>query len=203
MNATPLTRRQQAILELLHSRRAGGLPPPTLPELCETLGLSSRGSLHKQVSGLIEAGLVAPMDGKQRGVRLLDKPQNMPQRLPMLGRIAAGRPIDAVPDVADIVVPDELLGRGACYVLQVRGDSMLEAGIFDGDWVVIESRDTARNGQIVVALIDGEQATLKRLEHQGSEIVLHAENQSHAAQRFASSRVQIQGVLVGQMRSYR
>ena len=99
-------------------------------------------------------------------------------------------------------MPTQLRTANPCYVLEVRGDSMIEEGILDGDWVVIEHRDHARNGEIVVALVDGEEATLKRLERRANEVVLHPANNNLSAMHFSPDRVQIQGVLVGQMRRY-
>lgn len=200
---TALTRRQASLLEYLTRRHASALPPVSIQQACTDLGLTSRGSLHKQVTALIEAGLVEPLEGKQRGLRLRADPER-PQvrRLKVLGRIAAGRPIEALADEQAIDVPVQLAPRGEGYVLKVRGDSMIDAGILDGDWVVIEPTSEPRRGAIVVALIDGHETTLKRFERKGAEIWLHAENSAWPTQRYAAQRVEIQGTLVGQMRSY-
>lgn len=200
-----LTRRQQEIYDYLREHLADFPHPPTLDELCDALGLSSRGSLHKQIQALIEAGLVEPMNNLRRGIRLVeDEPEavNAPEALPLYGYIAAGQPIEAIANPETIDVPAQLRTAKPCYVLEVRGDSMIEEGILDGDWVVIEHRDHARNGEIVVALVDGEEATLKRLEKRSNEVVLHPANSSLSAMRFSAERVHIQGVLVGQMRRY-
>jgi repressor LexA len=199
---TALTRRQQSILEYLREQREAEAHPPTLDELCRALGLRSRGSMHKHVQALVDAGLVEPLSGKQRGVRLCEPAANDLHTLPLLGRIAAGQPIEALEDPQELEVPTQLRGRGHCYVLQVRGDSMIGEGILDGDWVVIESRDHARNGEIVVALIDGEEATLKRIEQTPSACILHPANSALAPLRYAPERVQIRGVVKGQMRAY-
>ena len=198
-----LTRRQQAIYEYLRDHQERFDHPPTLDELCHALGLKSRGSLHKQIHALVEAGLVEPMDKKQRGVRLTGQPRRSENEVPWLGYIAAGRPIEALENAEVIEVPSELQGRGETYVLQVRGDSMVDAGILDGDWVVIEQREYARNGEIVVALIDETEATLKRIEQRPGEVVLHPANGSMAPLSYSPERVRVQGVLVGQMRAYR
>jgi repressor LexA len=201
-----LTRKQQEIYDYLCAHRDRFAYPPTLDELCAALGLASRGSLHKHVQALVEAGLVEPMDRRQRGVRLAagvcEESEAGEEGLLLLGTIAAGRPIEAVANPEPLAVPRQLRGRGECYVLQVRGDSMVEEGILDGDWVVIERRDHARNGEIVVALIDGEEATLKRIEQRPGEVLLHPANAAMAPLRYAPDRVRIQGVLVGQMRAY-
>jgi len=202
-----LTRRQQEIFEYLKEHLGRFPHPPTLDELCEALGLKSRGSLHKQIQALIEAGLVEPMNNLRRGIRLVEDDDigdaaNDSESLPLYGYIAAGRPIEAISNPEHIDVPSQLRTPNPCYVLEVRGDSMIEDGILDGDWVVIEHRDQARNGEVVVALVDGEEATLKRLESRAGEVVLHPANSSMSAMHFSPERVQIQGVLVGQMRRY-
>jgi len=206
MNMPSLTRRQQEIYEYLLTHLHEFPHPPTLNELCEALGLSSRGSLHKQLQALIREGLIEPMNNQRRGVRLvrqidddIDPDQN---ELPLYGRIAAGQPIEAVSTPETIAVPPPLRTENPCYVLKVRGDSMIEEGILDGDWVVIEQRDHARNGEIVVALVDGEEATLKRIEQQDGKVILHPANSEMQPMTFLPEQVQIQGVLVGQMRSY-
>jgi len=197
-----LTRRQQAILDYLRQSQLRQTHPPTLDELCSALGLRSRGSMHKHVTALVHAGYVEPLSGKQRGVRLSEAKEDDPSTLPLLGRIAAGRPIEAVQDSQELEVPRQLRGKGRCYVLQVRGDSMIDDGILDGDWVVIEQRDYARDGEIVVALIDGEDATLKRIEQRPDVCILHPANSDLEPQHYAPGRVNIQGVVVGQMRAY-
>lgn len=202
---TPLTRRQQAVLDYLRLRERQGAYPPTLEEICQALGLKSRGSLHKHIQALVDARLVEPPNGRQRGVRLLqeDPIEERECGLPFFGYIAAGRPIEAIATPQYMEVPAALRSDASCYVLQVRGDSMVEDGILDGDWVVIEQRDHARNGDVVVALVDGHEATLKRLEQSRNEVVLHPANGTMQALRYAPHRVRIQGVLVGQMRRYR
>ena len=200
-----LTRRQQEIFEYLREHLDDFPHPPTLDELCEALGLSSRGSLHKQIQALIDAGLVEPMHNLRRGIRLVDdKPDGFTgdHGLPLYGYIAAGQPIEAISNPETIDVPPQLRTPNPCYVLEVRGDSMIDEGILDGDWVVIEHREQARNGEIVVALVDGEEATLKRLEQKPGEVVLHPANERLEPMRFSPERVQVQGVLVGQMRRY-
>ena len=200
-----LTRRQQEIFDYLRAHLADFPHPPTLDELCDALGLRSRGSLHKQIQALIDAGLVEPMNNLRRGIRLAEEQPEIIDEgdaLPLYGYIAAGQPIEAIANPETIHVPTQLRTANPCYVLEVRGDSMIEEGILDGDWVVIEHRDHARNGEIVVALVDGEEATLKRLERRANEVVLPPANNNLSAMHFSPDRVQIQGVLVGQMRRY-
>ncbi|WP_435104632.1 transcriptional repressor LexA [Arhodomonas sp. AD133] len=196
----PLTRRQQQILDFLRDCAREG-EAPTLGEICTAFRLKSRGSLHKHIQALVAAGFVAPMNGRRRGVHLTKQATDA-DGLPMLGRIAAGRPIEAVRDHERVAVPPQLQGRGECYVLQVRGDSMIDEGIFDGDWVIVEHRSRADNGELVVALVDDEAATLKRIEQQPGEVVLHPANADHEPQHYTPDQVTIQGVVVGQMRRY-
>jgi len=196
----PLTRRQQEIYDFLNQHGDGFEHPPTLDELCYALGLSSKGSLHKQIQALVDAGLVEPMNNQRRGIRLVE--QENDSSLPVLGYIAAGQPIEAIEQRETIHVPDQLRTAKPCYVLQVRGDSMIDDGILDGDYIVVEQSNQARNGDIVVALIDGTEATLKRIEQKSREVILHPANSHMQPMRFSSERVSIQGVLVGQMRSY-
>ena len=172
------------------------------------LGMASRGSLYKHIMALIEVGLVEPFTGNKRGgVRLTAQAQNNDSTseldLPFVGYIAAGKPIEAVETVSYMAVPDALKTDKPCYVLQVKGDSMIEAGIFDGDWVVIEQRDYASNGEIVVALIENSEATLKYIEQAAEQVLLLPANSNMAAMSYRPEQIEIQGVLVGQMRSYR
>jgi repressor LexA len=198
----PLTRRQQQIYAYLRDHAGDFSHPPTLDELCQALGLASRGSLHKHIQALIRARLVAPMDGQQRGIRLVQEASAEPG-LPFLGTIAAGRPIEAVPQPETMAVPESLLGGKPSYVLQVRGDSMVELGILDGDYVIIEQCDNAPNGAIVVALVNNEEVTLKTLEQQPGKVILHPANAAMRPMSYAPEQVQIQGVLIGQFRRYR
>ena len=128
---------------------------------------------------------------------------NDAQSLPVLGRIAAGTPIEAIQQERDrIAVPETLLGSGEHYVLEVQGDSMIEAGILDGDFVVIRKGDTAQTGEIVVALVMGEEATLKRLRRKGGSIALEAANPKYQTRVFGPDQVEVQGRLVGLIRRY-
>lgn len=203
-----LTRRQREIFDYLRDNLENFTYPPTLDELCKALGMASRGSLYKHILSLIEAGLVESFSGnKQGGIRLTLKArqnQGAPDSsLPFVGKIAAGKPIEALETVSYMTVPEALKSDKPCYVLQVKGDSMIEAGIFDGDWVVIEQRSYADNGDCVVALIEKSEATLKFIEQTLEKIVLIPANAAMAALSYRPEQVEIQGVLVGQMRSYR
>ena len=196
-----LTRRQRALYEYLKDHFDASDEAPSLDELCAALGVSSRGSLHKHLHALVEAGLIEPINRKHRGIRLRP-PAPEDERLPLLGTVAAGQPIEALPEPEYMNVPDQLRTNRPCYVLRVKGDSMIDAGIWDGDFVVIEQRNAARNGEIVVALVNNTEVTLKRIEQRPGKVILHPENASLAPLTYAPADVQIQGVVVGQMRRY-
>ncbi|MCB1633067.1 MAG: transcriptional repressor LexA [Xanthomonadales bacterium] len=201
-NDAALTRAQHRLLSALRQWQEDGGNPPTLAQLCDYLGLRSKGSMHKQVQALVDAGLVEPMAGLARGVRLTAAAQDARPTLPLLGRIAAGRPIEATFDSERIDIPPSLCPRGHAYVLEVRGESMIDAGILDGDRVIIDADRQARRGDIVVALIDGREATLKRLGRVGPPLVLEAANPNYPAQILDPARVQFQGVLHALWRQY-
>ncbi|HIG64956.1 MAG TPA: transcriptional repressor LexA [Methyloprofundus sp.] len=203
-----LTRKQQDIFEFLLNNHKDFPYPPTLDEVCSALGLNSRGSLHKHIKALIEAGLVESSDRKQKGIRLTEQAKQYLQAsdesagTPFVGFIAAGRPIEAIEQISYINIPEQIKTDKTCYILQVKGDSMIEEGIFDGDWVIIEQRSCARNGEIVVALIEKSEATLKFIEQYPHETLLIPANSNMSAMKYRPEQVEIQGVLVGQMRSY-
>jgi repressor LexA len=210
-----LTRKQQEVLDFLVANQDQFNQPPTLDELCFAMGLKSRGSLHKHIQGLINAGLVEAPNRKQRGVRLTEqslaiKPTSNVNSdkfddhlTPFVGAIAAGTPIEALENISYMSLPDEIKTDNSCYILKVKGDSMIDDGIFDGDWVIIEQRSHARNGEIVVALIEKTDATLKYIEQYPHETVLIPANKNMRPMHFQPQQVEIQGVLVGQMRSYK
>jgi repressor LexA len=131
------------------------------------------------------------------------EPANDPVAIPVMGRIAAGVPIEAIQQHShSIIVPPELISAGEHFALEVRGDSMIEAGIFEGDTVLIKRTDTADTGDIVVALVDEEEATLKRIRKKGASIALEAANTAYETRIFGPDRVRIQGKLVGLIRRY-
>ena len=197
-----LTRRQRALYEYLKDHFNASDEAPSLDELCTALGVRSRGSLHKHLQALVEAGLVEPLNGKHRGIRLRHPEPDEEEGLPLLGTIAAGRPIEALPQPEYMKVPDQLRTNRPCYVLRVKGDSMIDAGILDGDYVVLEQREAVRNGEIVVALVNNHEVTLKRIEQRPGKVILHPENAALKPLTYSPEEVRIQGVVVGQMRRY-
>ena len=203
MNDAYLTRRQADVLAWLEDHLRRGGRPPKLDEICRGLRLRSRGSLHKHVNALIEAGFVEPMRGRRRGVRLRE--DSVGGSVPLAGTIAAGRPIEAVEVPESFEVPALLRSKRPSFALRVRGESMIGDGILDGDIVIVERREQARDGEIVVAVVDGAEATLKRLrtlEGPPAAVELRPSNPQMEALRYSPDRVRVTGVVTGQMRSY-
>ncbi len=197
-----LTTQQKRVLDFIRAfiRRHGH--SPSLREIGEGIDIQSRGAVHRHVQTLIDRGVLKRTRSGWRTLELVETDETSPS-LPLLGKIAAGRPIEAIPGHDEINIAEMLLGEER-YVLQIEGDSMIEAGILDGDLVVIQHADTASDGEIVVALIDDQEATLKRLFHlSGRRIKLVAENHKLSPLIYPADRVRIQGVLTGQLRSYR
>lgn len=201
-----LTPAQQKTLDFIrrYRRLQGGCP--SLMEIAAGIGIRSRGVAHRYVQALIVAGYLRQHPGRKRGLELTEKAEKISipaTTLPLLGSIAAGRPIEAVPGEDTIDLTAFLLGLNR-YALRVRGDSMIEAGILDGDTVIIDARDSADDGAIVVALIDEAEVTLKRLQYRkDGSIQLSAANPAYTPMIYGAARVRIQGVVVGVLRSYR
>lgn len=202
-----LTERQRDILEFIRGFQKTRGVAPTHREICDHFGFSSYGTVYKHLSLLQKKGLIRRDWNQKRGVEVVQEPETQSstprgvRELPLFGYIAAGRPIDV--DVSDetIIVPEELTSRGDNYVLKVRGDSMIDDGIFDGDLVVVSRRERADNGEMVVASINGE-VTLKRFYFEGERVRLQPAN-SMMNPIFAPSRdVAVQGVVVGLMRRF-
>jgi repressor LexA len=199
MRTTMLTEREQDTLNFITQYYIRERRAPLLAEIAQGLGIQSKGVIHRYLSSLEDKGYIE-RHSRSRGIELIDKPDV--DELPLLGRIAAGKPIEAIED-QQLVNFSHLLGGPNRYVLQVKGHSMIDEGIRNGDLVVIESSNIARKNQIVVALIDNENATLKRIQFPKKNIIrLIPENKNMQAREYAAERVTIQGVLVGQVRMY-
>ena len=197
-----LTTQQKRVLDFIRAFIHRNGHSPSLREIGEGIDIQSRGAVHRHVQTLIDRGVLKRTRSGWRTLELVETDETSPS-LPLLGKIAAGRPIEAIPGHDEINIAEMLLGEER-YVLQIEGDSMIEAGILDGDLVVIQHADTASDGEIVVALIDDQEATLKRLFHlSGRRIKLVAENHKLSPLIYPADRVRIQGVLTGQLRSYR
>lgn len=180
---------------------------PKLPEIAEGIGIQSTGVVHRYVNALQEAGYIMIEPHKHRGIRLLDEnyliqTQLNSHSIPLLGKIAAGRPIEAIPG-EDSIEMDQIFPQSDLFALRVQGDSMIEAGILDEDIIVCKATAHANNGQIVVALIDQEEATLKYLYHnKNNTITLMPANKNYSPMIYNAQRITIQGHLVGQLRFY-
>ena len=184
--------------------RARALEVIRLPELDEPLARRPQGALRAQRHRGQRSASVSRMPARANaGQNNTAGESGRPVSVPVMGRIAAGTPIEAIQTHSHtITVPPEMLGLGDHYALEVRGDSMIEAGIFDGDTVLIKKQDTAATGEIVVALVDDEEATLKRLRRKGNSVALEAANPAYETRIFPPDRVQVQGRLVGLLRKY-
>ena len=199
MRTSMLTEREQDALSFITSYYTKERKAPLLTEIAQGLGIQSKGVVHRYVSALEDKGYIL-RNPKTRGIELVSH-SNIDE-LPLLGRIAAGKPIEAIED-KKLINFAHLLGGSNRYVLQVKGHSMIEEGIRNGDLVVIEHASTARSNQIVVALIDDEDATLKYIQFPKKDIVrLVPANKIMQAKEYPAHRVTIQGVLVGQVRMY-
>ncbi|MFO7594175.1 MAG: transcriptional repressor LexA [Pseudomonadota bacterium] len=196
-----LSDRQQDTYHFIRRYIARHSRAPLLSEIAEGLGIRSKGVVHRYVQALADEGLITLQPGRHRGITLTDEEAAQPT-LPLLGRIAAGRPIEAIPGRDEVNLAEFFMGAGR-FLLKVQGDSMIEAGILDGDMVVIERCDRADDGEVVVALIDGEEATLKRLENnRDGTVTLHPANSTLLPLCYAAERIAIQGRVIGQLRSY-
>ena len=163
---------------------------PTLDEIGQLLEIKSKGTIHRYVKSLIDKGHLQRSGRNWRGLRLAGKQNRRLTILPLAGRIAAGKPIEAISEQYEINFSEMLLGPGR-YVLEVRGDSMIDAGILDGDLVIIRETQSANNGDIVVALVDNSEATLKRLRKKGNQIELIPDNQSMSPMKYSADRINI------------
>ncbi len=227
-----LTRKQLELLDFIKTRMDVDGVPPSFDEMKEALDLRSKSGIHRLITALEERGFIRRLAHRARALEIVKLPEAMekagfkprviegskaePPRaalpveaihameLPVMGRIAAGVPIEAIAEISHhIAVPGSMLsGKGHHYALEVKGDSMIEAGINDGDIVVIREQSTAENGDIVVALVEEAEATLKRFRRRGSMIALEAANPAYETRVFPDHAVRVQGRLVGLIRSY-
>ena len=215
-----LTAKQRELLIFIDARLKEGGISPSFDEMREALDLKSKSGVHRLISALEERGFIRRLPNRARALEVVKLPEAKPSAavtpirlavaapandtidLPLHGRIAAGTPIEALQGTESFAVPAALLGPGEHYALEVSGDSMVDEGILDGDFALIRKVDTARDAEIVVALIDNEDATLKTFRREGSMIRLDPANRQYEAQRYDPRRVQIQGRLAGLIRRY-
>jgi repressor LexA len=212
-----LTVKQHELLSFIHDRLAATGVSPSFDEMREALDLKSKSGVHRLISALEERQFIRRLPNRARALEVVKMPETNVQapaprpvataandtiEIPMHGRIAAGTPIEALQGSEAFAVPAALLGPGEHYALEVSGDSMVEEGILDGDFALIRKVDTARDGEIVVALIDEAEATLKTFRREGQMVRLDPANRHYEAQRYRPEQVTIQGRLAGLIRRY-
>ena len=226
-----LTAKQHELLMFIHGRLGRTGVSPSFDEMREALDLKSKSGVHRLISALEERKFIRRLPNRARALEILRMPEtnvatlpaavaapraaapfsapapaptpaNDTIEIPLHGKIAAGTPIEALQGTEGFAVPAALLGPGEHYALEVSGDSMVEEGILDGDFALIRKVDTARDGEIVVALIDDSEATLKTFRHEGSMIRLDPANRHYEPQRYRPDQVRIQGRLAGLIRRY-
>jgi repressor LexA len=199
----PLTKRQREILDFLNEFIQEHGYAPSLEEIGRRFGLSSLATVHKHLTNLQEKGFIRRAWNRSRSVELVPlRASGRAVELPLLGYVAAGAPIEAVPGNETISVPEDLVGRRDTYVLRVRGDSMIDEQIRDGDYVIVEDRRTADNGEMVIALVGGTDVTLKKFYRENGRIRLQPANPALQPIILDPDQVQIQGVVIGVMRKY-
>ncbi len=197
-----LTQLEERMFTFIREQIESNAVAPTIAEIAAALNIRSRGTVHRYVQSLIDKGHLERHGTGWRGLKLSKEVESQRYMIPLLGRIAAGRPIEAIEGEERLNVAEFLIGPDR-YALRVSGDSMIDAGILDGDTVILRKRNTANRGEIVVALIDRTEATLKTLGSvKGGMVELIPANSEMKPMRYAADRVRIQGVLVGQMRTY-
>jgi repressor LexA len=222
-----LTKKQHELICFIADRLADTGVSPSFEEMKDALDLKSKSGVHRLISALEERGFLRRLPNRARALEVVKMPERgetkkpatpkstvvaMPRpapqpandviEIPLHGRIAAGVPIEAMEGSTMLPVPAALLGSGDHYALEVAGDSMVEAGIFDGDYALIRRQETARDGEIVVALIDEMEATLKYFRTEGSMVRLDPANRSYDPQRYRPDQVRVQGRLAGLLRRY-
>ena len=219
-----LTKKQHELICFINDRLADTGVSPSFEEMKEALDLKSKSGVHRLISALEERQFLRRLPNRARALEVLKMPERAEKRvaaspkpnnfrqlpepandvieIPLHGRIAAGVPIEAFEGSSMLAVPAALLGNGEHYALEVSGDSMVEAGILDGDYALIRRTETARDGEIVVALIEDSEATLKYFRREGAMVRLDPANRSYDPQRYAPAQVRVQGRLAGLLRRY-
>lgn len=217
-----LTKKQHELICFINDRLAETGVSPSFEEMKEALDLKSKSGVHRLISALEERQFLRRLPNRARALEVLKVPEraekvkkaapanfrNLPEpandviEIPLHGRIAAGVPIEAFEGSSMLAVPAALLGNGEHYALEVAGDSMVEAGILDGDYALIRRTETARDGEIVVALIEDSEATLKYFRREGAMVRLDPANRAYDPQRYSPAQVRVQGRLAGILRRY-
>jgi repressor LexA len=198
-----LTRRQREVFEFIKDFIADNGYSPSLKEIGAHFGLTSVATVHKHLAMLKQKGMIKKGRNRRRAIDISpDRDAPRASRLPLLGIVAAGRPVEAVENPETILVPQGMLGRKRCYVLSVRGDSMIGEHIQDGDFVIVEADESPAEGSLVIALVGGSDATLKRFYREKDRIRLAPSNPAMKPIYVKPEDLKIQGVVVGVMRKY-
>jgi repressor LexA len=215
-----LTKKQKELLLLIHEKMQEGEIAPSFDEMREALGLKSKSGIHRLITALVERGYLERLPNRARALEVKRLPEgynasegqastasdvaaNQLDSVPLYGRISAGSPIEAIRDEnGSVELPPMMLGNGEHYALEVDGDSMIKAGINDGDTVIIKKTNQANDGDIIVALVDGEEVTLKRLKRKNGKVILVPENDDYKDQVYSPEQVIIQGKLSSLLRTY-
>ena len=198
-----LTTQEHNTLQFIRNYLAQHGYAPKFKEIGLAIGVTSQGTVHRYVQSLEDKGYIERAKGNARGMNLVELPLVSAPTIPLVGKIAAGLPIEAIEDQQELNLAEMFMGP-ELFALRVTGDSMMDAGILDNDYVIIKKQPVAKNGDIVVAMIDKVEATLKRFKRiSASEVELIPENSEMETMVYAADRVHIHGVLVGQMRNYR
>lgn len=211
-----LTQKQHDLLFFIHQNIKEKGVSPSFEEMKAFMNLKSKSGIHRLIQELEQKNFLRHLPNKARSLEVIALPEEKRPfiqtldiandnviEIPLYGKIAAGVPIEAIADTTNtICIPTQMIGSGEHYALTVEGDSMKNAGIMDGDTVIIRRSQTAPNGKIVVALVDGYEVTLKRFYAKGSNVALQPENPAYETRIFSADRVEIQGELVGLMRQY-
>jgi len=207
-----LTKKQKELLEYVNSFINANKMSPSYDEIREAMNLKSKSGIHRIVSALEERGFIRKLANRARAIEVLKNPDEINNNItsidtnieiPLCGKIAAGTPIEAISNVEKMIkVPKDIIGNSGCFALEVSGDSMIEAGILDKDVAIIEKKTIANEGNIVVALIRNEEATLKIFTNNQKNIILKPANENYDIQTYNPNEVKIQGILVGLIRKY-
>jgi len=224
-----LTRKQHELIRYIQAKLEETGVSPSFEEMKEALDLKSKSGVHRLISALEERGFIRRLPNRARALEVLKQPEDVTSKaparsgnvvalkrpeparpapandvieIPLHGKIAAGVPIEALETAATLPVPAALLGAGEHFALEVSGDSMIEAGIFDGDYALVRRTNTARDGEIVVALVRGEEATLKYLRRESGRVRLDPANAAYEPQVYEAGEVEVQGKLAGLLRRY-
>ena len=219
-----LTIKQRELLNFLQDYEHEHQASPSFDEMRQAIGLASKSGIHRLISGLEERGFIRRLANRARAIEIIRNENTALEtnqkidtniihapfqtssqiELPMLGRIAAGTPIEAISDQSSFLsIPSSMIESGEHYALEIVGNSMIDAGIHDGDTVIIRESEQALNGDIVVALVDGHEATLKKFKRESGRVALEAANPQYETRYFTNNQVRIQGKLSGLIRKYR